>query len=135
MDQILEMTKELGAALQQDERFVRVQMAQAAADEDAELQKMIGEFNLLRMSLATEAQKEEHDDAKLEQLNNDIRALYARIMDNPSMKAFNEAKPALDALMSRISRILALAAQGEDPYQEEPEGGCTGSCSTCGGCH
>ena len=32
MDQILDMARELGYAIQQDERFIRTQLAQAAAE-------------------------------------------------------------------------------------------------------
>ena len=42
MDQLIEMAKEMGEAIQMDERFIRTQMAQAAADEDEALQGMIG---------------------------------------------------------------------------------------------
>ena len=45
MDTIINMARDLGHALQGDERFIRAQMAQAAADEDAGLQELIGEFN------------------------------------------------------------------------------------------
>ena len=34
MEPILEMAKDLAYAIQQDERYIRTQMAQAAADED-----------------------------------------------------------------------------------------------------
>ena len=125
MDQILEMAKELGEALQQDERFIRVQMAQTAADQDEELQKMIGEFNLQRMAISNESGKDDRYEEKL-----------SKIMDNASMQAYNNAKPALEALVGKVSRIITLSAQGEDPYAEETEnGGCTGSCASCGGCH
>ena len=57
MDQILDMARELGYAIQQDERFIRTQLAQAAADEDEELQGLIGEFNLKRIAPNAEKTK------------------------------------------------------------------------------
>lgn len=134
-DQILEMARELGEAIQQDERFIRVQMAQAAADADEALQGYIGEFNLKRIALNNESQKEEKDEQKLEQLNSELRAAYANIMKNASMTAYNESKPALDLLINQVARIIMLSAQGEDPQSIDEHEGCSGSCSTCGGCH
>ena len=134
-DQILEMAKELGEAIQMDERFIRVQMAQAAADADEVLQGYIGEFNLKRIALGNESQKEEKDEQKIEQLNSELRAAYANIMKNASMTAYNEAKPALDQLINQIARIITLSAQGEDPQSIDEHEGCTGSCESCGGCH
>lgn len=136
MDQILEMAKELAYALQQDERYIRTQMAQAAADEDEELQGLIGEFNLKRIAINNETCKEdgEKDGEKLKQLDAELRDVYARIMQNEHMDAYNAAKTELDKVTNAISGMIAMAIQGEDPadYQEH---NCSGSCSGCSGCH
>lgn len=136
MEPILEMAKDLAYAIQQDERYIRTQMAQAAADEDEELQGMIGEFNLKRIAINNETTKDEgeRDGDKLKALDGELREVYARIMQNPHMAAYNEAKTELDRMTGAISSILALAAQGQDPDSYE-EGGCSGNCSGCAGCH
>ena len=59
---IIEMTRELGRALQNDERYIAMMAARQASDEDEALQEAIGEFNLKRMAISNEAQKEERDD-------------------------------------------------------------------------
>ena len=59
LDTIIEMARSLGRALQNDDRFVRTQLAQNAADEDKELQDLIGEFNLKRIALNQETTREE----------------------------------------------------------------------------
>ncbi len=134
MERILEMAKELGHAIQQDERFIRLQAAQTAADEDAELQSLIGEFNLKRMAINSETAKEEKDEEKLKELNKEIREVYARVMANPSMAAYNEAKTAMDKIINGIGAIVNMAAQGMNP-DEYDEHNCSGNCSSCGGCH
>ncbi len=136
MDELMEMAREMGHAIQQDERFIRTQMAQAAADEDAELQELIGEFNLKRIALGNETSKkeEEKDPDKLKTLDGEIRALYASIMANPHMAAYNDAKTALDKLINDIGTILTMSAQGMDPDTVET-GGCSGNCAGCAGCH
>lgn len=136
MDTILEMAKDLGYALQQDERFIRTQMAQAAADEDEALQGMIGEFNLKRIAVGNETSKKdgEKDKEKLARLDTELREVYARIMANEHMAAYNEAKTELDKLVQGIGTIVAMAAQGQDP-EEVQLGGCSGNCAGCAGCH
>ncbi len=134
MERILEMAKELGHAIQQDERFIRLQAAQTAADEDAELQALIGEFNLKRMAINSETAKEDKDEEKLKELNKEIREVYARVMANPSMAAYNEAKTAMDKIINGIGAIVNMAAQGMNP-DEYDEHNCSGNCSSCGGCH
>ena len=79
MEPILEMAKDLAYAIQQDERYIRTQMAQAAADEDEELQGMIGEFNLKRIAINNETTKDEgtRDGEKLKALDGELREVYA----------------------------------------------------------
>ena len=135
MEKLLELAKELGHAIQADERFVRVQMAQAAADEDEALQALIGEFNLKRMAINAEAAKgEAQDEAKMRTLNEELRAVYARVMANESMAAYNEAKTELDKVTNAIGAILNMAAQGLNP-DDYDEHSCSGNCGSCGGCH
>ena len=63
--------------------------------------------------------------------------LYGKIMNHPGMVAYNEAKAAAEAMVNYIDAIINTAMNGGDPMtvQEPAAGGCSGSCSTCGGCH
>ena len=101
-------------------------MAQAAADADDALQGFIGEFNLKRMAISNEAQKEERDDETLRRLNDEFRAVYQKIMENEHMLRYNDAKNEFDALLQQMTGILSLCAEGEDPA--------TCDASSCG-CH
>ena len=134
MDQIIEMAKYLGYAIQQDERYIRTQLAQAAADEDEKLQELIGEFNLKRIAINSETTKENKDGDKIQRLDAELRDIYARLMANEHMAAYNEAKTELDKLINRIATIVTMSAQGEDP-EDVPAEGCGGNCSGCSGCH
>lgn len=136
MEQILEMAKEIGHVIQQDERFIKLQMAQAKADEDAALQELIGEFNLKRMAINGEAVKPEaeQDAEKVKQLNVELREVYARVMANESMAAYNAAKTELDKVINGVGAIINMAAQGLNP-DDYDEHQCGGNCASCGGCH
>lgn len=137
MDVLVEMAIDLGCQLQEDSRYLALRAAQQAADEDEQLQKLIGEFNLKRMAINAEEQKaeEEQDAEKLRTLNTALRSVYADIMQNEHMVAYNEAKEPFDALVQKINTAIALAAQGQDPAAAAEESGCTGNCGSCGGCH
>ena len=67
-------------------------------------------------------------------LNEELRAVYARVMANASMSAYNEAKTELDKVTNAIGAILNMAAQGLNP-DDYDEHSCSGNCSSCGGCH
>ncbi len=131
---VIELTRELGKAIQADPAYAAYNAARQKNDADEELQKLIGEFNMGRMQLNREMSKTDKDQDKIAEMNLKIRELYGKIMENPNMVAFNEAKSDFDDLMIRVNGILQLCANGQDPETCEPSN-CTGSCSTCGGCH
>ncbi len=130
---VITMARELGKALQQEEAYIKWQEAQHTADADAELQKLIGEFNLKRMIINDEASKQDRDQEKLTKANKEMREVYSKIMSNDNMIAYNDAKSAFDAILNRVSAIIQQSAQGADPDTADAAD-CTGSCSTCGGC-
>ena len=57
------------------------------------------------------------------------------IMANEFMMEYNECKTEVDKLSQHIQAIITSALNGGNPMLVElPEGGCSGSCSTCSGC-
>lgn len=132
---IIKMTRELGKAIQQDERYIAYFAAKDKNDKDSELQKLIGEFNIKRLELNNEMTKDDKDAEKLKELDVTIKDMYTKIMGNESMMAFNIAKNDMDALLSEINNIITMCANGEDPDTCMPEQSCSGSCASCSGCH
>ncbi|HHX57428.1 MAG TPA: YlbF family regulator [Clostridiales bacterium] len=132
---IIEKTRELGKMLQEDERYKAYFAAKEMNDKDEDLQALIGEFNLKRVDLNMEMSKDEKNTEKLKDLDTEIKELYGKIMANPNMLAFNDAKNAMDDILSQINNIITMSANGEDPETCGEESSCGGSCSSCSGCH
>ena len=133
---IIELAREIGRELQKDPNYLAMRAASDACDKDTELQNLIGQFNLTRMSLSNEAQKEQSDEQKIQQLNTELRQCYATVMQNPNMIAYNEAKDAMDALLQRINAIITQSAEGGDPDTADYDpSSCGGDCGSCAGCH
>ena len=132
---VITMARELGAALQKSDEYTAYALAKSAADGDAELQRMIGDFNLKKLSLSAEIQKDEKDGEKISALNDEIRSLYGEIMSQPAMLAYNTTKNELDRLLNFIQQIVVYSANGEDPFTIQEETSCGGDCSGCSGCH
>ena len=119
---VIATARQLGKAIQQDERYLRLMVAQQMNDSDEELQSLIGKFNLKRIDLNGEINKSEKDQEK--------------ITANKNMSAYNDAKNEVDGLVDFVMQILRGSLDGEDPDQiEQKSGGCSGSCSSCSGCH
>ncbi len=131
---IIELTRALGAAIQETEEYKRFMAAKEANDNNEALQKQIGDFNLLKMQLDAEHEKEAKDEDKILELNEQIVALYNEIVSGEAMREYNTAYEAYRTLTDKISNIILMCENGEDPATCEPSS-CTGNCSSCGGCH
>lgn len=131
---VIELARQLGHAVQQEESYVKLHEVQAKADADTELQSLIGEFNLKRMAINEEASKKDRDQEKLTALNKEMREVYSKIMSNENMIAYNEAKQEFDKVANRVLAIVQQSSEGADPDTADYTESCSGSCSTCGGC-
>lgn len=133
---VIEKARELGKALQESAEYKAYIEAKRVNDTDVDLQNMIGEFNMLRMQLNQEMSKEEKNSDEMKRLDGEIKELYGKIMANKSMAEYNAATEKMEKIMNSVNYIISQAANGEDPMTcPETAPSCTGSCSTCGGCH
>lgn len=133
---IIELSRELGRKIQQEESYVALQNASKAVDADEALQALIGEFNLMKLQLNEKLTAAERDEDAIKELNAKMRSLYADIMVNDNMKNLNEAKNTFDAVMQRVFAIVSNSANGEDPDTTDYKASaCSGDCGSCGGCH
>ncbi len=137
---VIEITRQLGKALQEDERYIAFVTAKEQSDNDQVLQDLIGEFNLKRMNLNSEMSKsaEEKNEETVAALNQELREVYAKIMSNESMQAYNTTKDNIDKVLESINYIITMAANGEDPMtcpEEKPHSCSESGCAGCSGCH
>lgn len=132
---MIEMARELGKALQTDDRYIAYMLAKQVNDADEELQKDIDSFEKMRYDLGMELTKENKDTDRVKELDDNIKETYNKIMSNKNMIVFSAAQKSLEQLVGNIQEIITMSANGEDPATCEPSSGCTGSCATCGGCH
>lgn len=135
---IIKLTRELGAAIQQDERYLAFTKAREENEKDTELNELMGQIQMVQMNYQLEASKEEPDSAKMQAFEEEFNALYTKFMANGKMQAYDAARTEVDEMMNYIMQILSLCVNGADPATCEPEKHdheCGGSCSSCSGCH
>ncbi|HIW54512.1 MAG TPA: YlbF family regulator [Candidatus Ruthenibacterium merdigallinarum] len=134
----IDLFKEAAAQLQREEEYLALMGTLKKNDEDEALQTLIGDFNLARIDLNSELSKssEEKNQERVASLNTKVTELYNAIMENESMKAYNEAKQEMESVINWVNAIINTAVNGGDPMTvEEPQAGCSGSCASCSGCH
>ena len=136
---VIELTRQLGAAIQKDERYLAFAAAKEANEKDEALNALMGEIQMIQMNYQMEASKEEPDSAKMQEFEAEFNAKYEAFMANENMQKYDEARAEVDSMMNYIMQILGLCVNGADPATCEPEQqhdhSCDGSCSSCSGCH
>jgi cell fate (sporulation/competence/biofilm development) regulator YlbF (YheA/YmcA/DUF963 family) len=128
--EIFELAAELGKALKNDERLVRLENAKKAYEGEKDLQKLMIEYEVQQKALQHEITKEERDTMFIDVIQKRIDELYKSIMEHPIFVELNEAQAEVNILMNEVNGTITYNITGEKPSA------CTGSCSTCGGgCH
>ena len=133
---LISLARQLGFSIQQSDEYITYKVKEQNMQCDKELQKIIEDFNLKKVSINHEISKETVDQEKIDKLNSDIGKLYNKIMENNTMKIYNEAKQKFEETLRKVSLIINSASAGEDPMTVNVEEAlsCTGSCEGCSGC-
>lgn len=126
---IFELAAQLGKALKEDERLVKLDEAKKAYENDKELQKYMVEYEVQQKALQQELTKEERDTMFIDIIQKRIDELYKLIMEHSVFQQLNEAQAEVNELMNAVNSTITFNITGEKPSS------CTGSCSSCGGCH
>lgn len=135
MENIIEKTRELAKLIQADPAYKNLMDAKERNDNDQELQDLIGKFNLKRIELNQAMSESERNQDKINAADAELKEIYQKIMTNENMLAYDKATNEMSLIMNKINRIISGAANGEDPDTIDTEASCTGSCSSCSGCH
>lgn len=129
------VARQLGKAIQEDQRYKTLQMATTMNDSCEPLQQRIGEFSALRDQINEEISEPEKDTEKVSELDKRLQQMYEEIMNTPEMMAYSMAKSDMESFLGFINQIISGSANGQDPYSIEQEESCAGNCSSCSGCH
>ena len=126
------LTRELGKAIQLDERYLAMQKAIEANEKDTALNELMSKIQLIQVSYQHEASKEEPNEEKMKAYDEEFRGVYTEIMMNPNMQAYEKARQDIDELMNYLTGILAMCVNGDDPDTCDPKAHqCGGDCSGC----
>ena len=124
---IFELAAELGKALKEDNRLVRLEEAKKAYENDKELQKYMVEYEVQQKALQGEITKDERDTMFIDIIQKRIDELYKIIMSHPVFVQLNEVQAEVNELMNAVNNTITYNITGEQPSS------CTHNCSTCGG--
>ena len=131
MDMVFQKTRELGQALMESEAYLKMKKAEEHAMQNEEAARAMGEFLEKRQQLQELMQSENPDPGAMKRLSDDMDAAQERLQMMDDIAALTEARNEFNSLIGQINQVLQFIVTGN----MDDASGCTGSCSTCSGCH
>lgn len=124
---IYELAAELGKAIKEDDRMVRMEKAKVAYEGSEQIGNLLMEYGIQQQALTTMGDSADIDTDALSRIQDRIDEIYAEITTDPLFKELDEAQTAVNELMETVNNTIMYNATGKTP--------CTHDCSTCSGCH
>ena len=131
MEKVLTQAEQLAEAILESEEFIRMRLAEQAAMHDTEASRLISDYTERRAMVEGLLAASDMDHDALAQAGAKLEEAEQAMDENAMLKTMREANSAFTHMMQQVNRIIKLVVTGE----EEEEGGCSGSCDSCGGCH
>lgn len=124
---IYSLAAELGKAIKEDERMIRMEKAKEAYEADETIFKLITEYGVQQEALTQIGDGGEIDTDVVTRIQDRLDEIYEQITKNPLFIELDEAQAAVNELMATVNNTIMYNATGAS--------NCTHDCSTCGGCH
>ena len=124
---IYALAAQLGQAIKEDERMIRMEKAKEAYESSEKIGNLMMEYGIQQQALTTMGDSEEIDTDALTRIQDRIDEIYAEITMDPIFKELDEAQTAVNELMETVNNTIMFNATGKTP--------CSHDCSSCSGCH
>ena len=124
---IYSLAAELGKAIKEDERMIRMEKAKEAYESSEKIGNLMMEYGIQQQALTTMGDSEEIDTDALTRIQDRIDEIYAEITTDPVFKELEETQNDVNELMESVNNTIMYNATGKTA--------CTHDCSSCSGCH
>ena len=124
---IYSLAAELGKAIKEDERMIRMEKAKEAYESSEKIGNLMMEYGIQQQALTTMGDSADIDTDALTRIQDRIDEIYAEITTDPIFKELDEAQAAVNELMETVNNTIMYNATGKTA--------CTHDCSSCSGCH
>lgn len=132
MDIIFEKTRELGQALLESEAYTKMKEAEEKAMQNIEAAEMMALYLEKRSEIQAMMENENPDPAAMKRLSDEMDEVQQKLQMVDDIVALTAARAEFNGLIGQINQVLQFIVTGR---MTDEEGGCTGSCDSCSGCH
>ena len=132
MDMIFEKTRELGQALLESDVYKKMKEAEEKAMQNMEAAEMMALYLEKRSQIQEMMEVENPDPGAMKRLSDEMDELQQKLQMVDDIVALTSARAEFNGLIGQINQVLQFIVTGR---MTDEEGGCTGSCNSCSGCH
>ena len=131
MSTVTECAKALGEAIVASEEYKNMQITEKAAMSDPAVAEAMGRYLELKNRIDSVMSQADADPEDISRYGREMDELQQQLNAMPAVDAMTTSRQKFSELMNQVNRVLEFIITGEVAQ----EGGCTGNCGSCGGCH
>lgn len=130
MEKVLNQAEMLAEAILESEEYISMRLAEQAAMRDEQATQLIAAYSEKRQAVESLLSDANMDHGALAKAGQELQEAERAIDECEVLTKMRESNEAFNAMMKKVNSIIRYVVTGE----EEQEG-CSGSCSSCSGCH
>ena len=131
MEKVLAQAELLAEAILSSEEYIRMRLAEQAAIADTSATELVSAYQERRAEVETILSANDLDHGELAKAGEALEAAEKALDDCAIIKDMRDSRADFSDMMNQVNALIKLVVTGEAP--EEEAGGCSGSCSSCGG--
>ena len=131
MEKVIECARALGMAIVESDVYQNMQVTEAAAMSNEEVSTAMARFIELKQMIGDEMSKEDANPMLLSDYGKEMDEMQQKLNNMPVVEEMTASRQRFSEMMNQVNKVLEFIITGETSTQ----GGCSGNCGSCGGCH
>ena len=131
MSKVTDCARALGEAIVASEEYKNMQITESAAMSDPAVADAMARYMEVKNTLGEVMCQPDADANLIAQYGQKLDEIQQTLNAMPAVDAMTTARHHFSEMMNQVNSVLEFIITGELPQQ----GGCSGNCSGCSGCH
>ena len=131
MSKVTDCARALGEAIVASDEYKNMQISEQAAMSDPAVAEAMSRYLELKEELGNVMCQSDPNPELMTSLSQQMDDIQQKLNAMEVVEAMTTSRQQFSELMNQVNRVLEYIITGELPQQ----GGCSGNCSGCSGCH
>ena len=134
MKEVMTKAQELAEAILDSEIYRLMKEKEAEVRRDPEAAALLGDMIEKRQKVENILSSAGMDPNELAEASHEMEEAEKRMNNDPRIQDLRAKRKDFQTMMDNVNQILRLVITGQ-VSDDANSAGCTGNCTTCGGCH